>query len=429
MRRGLPLTALILIICPAFAKGGELPWQVNPPIAKVTKTLWFQHPSDGVAIGARMNYVGPNLELMEYSWHVSTFDQLYGMTTRLSTDNGKTWSDFQVTDPSTNIVYYAGDGGVNAVEVKGCDTYLYDTQAGVLVDTWLRVVGTSQTSYWRLSQDNGSTWSTPQMLRYEAGDEFNPSHPKSSNYLTHNLGYFGNSIIKLSNGNILTPLGQTKSDDGSIMSSLCMIGTWNASNNDYQWTAGSPVTISPTLSSVGLVEPDAAELKDKRVLVTWRGEPQARKYFSVSTDGGMTLSSPAELKYDDGTSFYSSASYHRLIRNSMTGKLYWIGNISANDVPGTWPRYPLVIAEVDESGTPSLKKNTVTVIDDKQLGQTDSVQFSNFNVFEDRETHAFNLYLTAYGESGDSSTTFYNANCYKYVVTVPEPTPLTDASE
>lgn len=410
MRRALSFAALILTVGPVFAKGEEFPWQVNRPIAKVTKSLWRQHPSDGVAVSAGMNYSGPNLELREYSDQVSTFDQHRAITTRLSTDNGKTWSAFKPTVPPTNMIYY--NGGVPVMECQGYE--FYDPQAGVLVAVWLRNVHTSLTTYWRLSGDNGDTWSTPKMFRYEAGDEFNPKEPMSANYLQHNQGYFGNSIIKLSNGNILNPLGQTKSADGSMMSSLCMIGTWTASKNDYQWTAGKPVTISPALSSTGLLEPDAAELQDHRVLVIWRGEPQARKYFSVSTDGGMTLSSPAELKYDDGTSFYSPASYFRMIRSSVTGKLYWIGNITGK-TEGTGPRYPLVIAEMNESGTPSLKKSTVTVIDDKQPNQTSSVQFSNFCLFEDRESHAFNLYLTAYGES---STNFYDANCYKYVVTV-----------
>ena len=412
MKYALPLTAFLMVIGSAFAKGEEFPWQVNRPIAKVTKTLWRQHPRDGVAVGVGMNYVGPNLELREYSSEVSTFDQHRGITTRLSTDNGRTWSAFKPTVPPTNTVYY--EGGVPVMECHGYE--FYDSQAGVLVTQWLRNVHTSLTTYWRISRDNGNTWSAPKMFRYEAGDEFNPKEPLSPNFLKHNQGYFGNSIIKLSNGNILTPLGQANSDvDRSMMSSLCMIGTWNALKNDYDWTAGKSVTISRTLSSEGLVEPDAAELKDHRVLVTWRGEPRARKYFSVSTDGGMTLSPSAELKYDDGTSFYSPASYHRLIRNSVTGKLYWIGNITAK-TEGTWPRYPLVIAEVSESGTPSLKKNTVTVIDDKQSNQSSSVQFSNFSVFEDRETHAFHLYLTAYGESGETGTTFYNADSYKYVV-------------
>ena len=101
----------------------------------------------------------------------------------------------------------------------------------------------------------------------------------------------------------------------------------------------------------------------------------------------MTLGPVRELKYDDGSSFYSPSSYHRMIRHSMSGKLYWIGNISAAPPSGNSPRYPLVIAEVDET-IPALKKSTVTVIDDKQPGQTDAIQFSNFSLLEDRESHA-----------------------------------------
>jgi hypothetical protein len=402
------------------AHAEEFPWQVNRPIAKVTKTLWREHPSEGVAVNVGINYAGPNLELREYTSQVSTFDQHRAITTRLSTDNGRTWSPFKPTVPPTNMIYY--EGGVPVMECQGYE--FYDSQAGVLTAGWLRNVHTSLTTYWRLSRDNGATWSIPKMFRYEPGDEFNAKEPMASNFLKQNQGYFGNSIIKLSNGNILTPLGQANSaEDRSMMSSLCMIGTWNASKGDYQWKAGKPVTASPAQSTTGLLEPDAAELKDRRVLVTWRCEPQGWKYFSVSTDGGLTLSPPAELKYDDGTRFHSSASYHRLLRNSATGKLYWIGNITGK-TKDTWPRYPLVIAEVNESGTPSLKKNTVTVIDDKQPNQTTSVQFSNFSLFEDRETHAFNLFLTAYGESSDSKTGFYNANCYKYVLTfVPQGLP------
>ena len=135
----------------------------------------------------------------------------------------------------------------------------------------------------------------------------------------------------------------------------------------------------------------------------------------------MTLSDPAELKYDDGSEFYSPASFQRMIRSSETGKLYWIGNITADPPSGGTPRYPLVIAEVDESGaTPSLKKNTVTVIDDKQPGQPDSIQFSNFTVFEDRETHAFDLYMTLVGEN---SGNLFTADNYKYVVTLTDPVP------
>jgi hypothetical protein len=156
-------------------------------------------------------------------------------------------------------------------------------------------------TYSRLSWDQGVTWGSPTMLRYEAGDEFDPNNPLAPGYLTANQGYFGSSIIKLSNGNILAVLGEANSVDGSHNSSLCMIGTWSASTKDYQWTAGSRTTISPTLSSMGLDEPDVAQLKDGRVLVVWRGLKTAtnpgRKFCGISTDGGMTLGPVAELTY------------------------------------------------------------------------------------------------------------------------------------
>ena len=133
-----------------------------------------------------------------------------------------------------------------------------------------------------------------------------------------------------------------------------------------------------------------------------------------------TLSAAAELKYDDGTKFYSPSSFQRLIRSSETGNLYWIGNITATAPSGDSPRYPLVIAEVDESGAvPSLMKSTVTLIDDWQAGQSSSLQLSNFAVLENRETNTLDLYLTALGENPND---FWGTNCYKYSIDLaPEP--------
>jgi hypothetical protein len=256
------------------------------------------------------------------------------------------------------------------------------------------------------------------MLRYEAGDNFDPNNPLAPGYLTKNQGYYCSGIIKLSNGNILTVLGEANSPDGLHNSSLCMIGRWNGSKKDYDWKAGSLTTISPTLSSYGLDEPDVAQLKDGRVFTVWRcaNTPTTpnRKFCAVSTDGGLTLSPVAELRYDDGSSFYSTNSYHRLIRSSATGDLYWIGNISAAARSGD--RYPLVIAQVEETKpVPSLIKSTVTVIDDRKPDQPTAIQFSNFAILEDRETHALNLYVTLLGESTEH---FLSADAYKYVVTL-----------
>ena len=135
-----------------------------------------------------------------------------------------------------------------------------------------------------------------------------------------------------------------------------------------------------------------------------------RKYFSISADGGRTLSPVAEWKYDDGTSFYSPSSYHRMLRHS-NGKLYWFGNISATAPEGNSPRYPLVIAEVDEDKA-ALKRATVTAIDDRMPGQPADMQLSNFSVLENRETHGIELYLAGYGQNPDG------ADSLRYVLKV-----------
>ena len=143
------------------------------------------------------------------------------------------------------------------------------------------------------------------------------------------------------------------------MGSVVFLARWNADRKDYDWTPAARVEISPEHSARGLMEPEVAELKDGRLLVVWRGSTHGwdgsvaklpgRKFFSVSTDGGRTLTPPAVWKYDDGSDFYSPSSIHRMIRHSVTGKLYWLGNISPTPPSGNSPRYPLVIAEVDEA--------------------------------------------------------------------------------
>jgi hypothetical protein len=100
-----------------------------------------------------------------------------------------------------------------------------------------------------------------------------------------------------------------------------------------------------------------------------------------------------------------------MIRHSVTGKLYWLGNISATPPQGNSPRYPLVIAEIDEEKV-ALRRDTVTSIDDREPGQGD-IQFSNFSLLEDRETHRLELYLTTYGQEPDPAD-WATADCYRY---------------
>jgi hypothetical protein len=125
-----------------------------------------------------------------------------------------------------------------------------------------------------------------------------------------------------------------------------------------------------------------------------------------------------EWKYSDGTSFHSASSLHRMIRHSTTGKLYWFGNISGAPPRGNGPRYPLIMAEIDESAA-AIRRETVTMIDDRDPN-THSLNFqlSNFSLFENRETRNFELFLTTYGQEKGHAD-WASADCYHYTLTFP----------
>ena len=75
--------------------------------------------------------------------------------------------------------------------------------------------------------------------------------------------------------------------------------------------------------------------------------------------------------------------------------------------------YPLIIAEVDEA-IPALKRKTVTLIDDRQEGESPRLQLSNFSLLENRETHTLELYLTRLGADPND---FWGADACKYTLT------------
>ena len=104
------------------------------------------------------------------------------------------------------------------------------------------------------------------------------------------------------------------------------------------------------------------------------------------------------MRCDSGEPLYSPASISKTIRSSKTGKLYWVSNIL--DVPpeGNSPRYPLQIVEIDERG-PSFKKDTVTIIDDRDPERdSEHLQLSNFSLVDNRETGDIEIFLTRLGE-------------------------------
>ena len=195
------------------------------------------------------------------------------------------------------------------------------------------------------------------------------------------------------------------------------MGRWDEALEKYIWKSGRPVWLPRQVAFNGLLEADVAELEDGRVLMVWRvtknKDQPAYKWFSISNDAGMTFSPPQVFKYSDGSHFFSPSSFHRLLRSQETQKLYWIGNIlPQNPTNPGHPRYPLVIAEVDEE-RPSLKKETVTEIDTRQPGEGEQMQLSNFWIIENQESLELEIYLTRLYENPEE---LFTANAYKYTL-------------
>ena len=93
------------------------------------------------------------------------------------------------------------------------------------------------------------------------------------------------------------------------------------------------------------------------------------------------------------------------------------GNITHLPPAGNSPRYPLVMAEVDEKRL-ALRKNTVTLIDGRPENADFNYQLSNFSLFENRETHALELFLTTYGQEPGQEN-WMNADSWHYALQFP----------
>ena len=143
------------------------------------------------------------------------------------------------------------------------------------------------------------------------------------------------------------------------------------------------------------------------------------KWYTFSDDGGRTFTPLMPWHFDTREFFYSSSSLSRLLRSEKNGRLYWIGNVTGPNACGNGPRWPLYICEVDETyGV--LKKDTLTVIDTRGAGESARVEFSNFDVYQDRENGNLEMVFTkrnAY-DTPDGGTA--SGGIWKYHIIFPD---------
>lgn len=317
----------------------------------------------------------------------------------------------------------------------------YDERRCVANAMLTRGVGDTATGYmdykmWvRVSTDGGKTYGDLKPI-IQQGAAYSPMHPIEVVHVGKNSFCYATipgTMLKLSNGQVYFPCYYAPLDaQGNYYNPLKaytfgavvgIIGTWNAAGDDLIWDASRPVLIDADQSSRGADECAIIELAGQpgHLFMTIRGsnEPNpggkipAVKWKTLSTDYGKTWSKPEPFTFSDGKTFPSPSSCCSFIRSTKTGKCYWVGNISRTLPKGNAPRYPLVIAELDEQKL-ALRHETLTIIDDRQPDDPPDLQLSNYGLLEDAQTGELVIEINRYMSNRNAP----GAGAHTYVIQV-----------
>ena len=372
------------------------------PVCSVKREVYVPSPKTGVAPQVAVSYLGKGLRRREIHALQSKSDLAEKVKVRFSDDNGRNWTPLAPLDSGHDALRQ----GTNSMEELPF-AINYDPAARRTIEMVFQRIFIGEASqalrrFWkgekafydhgmyRLSRDDGRSWTKERQIVYEPDAAFDPQNWTNPSYLNSNQMYGSYEVTILRKGEIAYPavvsMPYEDEEDRKMAASFpkyvsatgyvggvtCFIGKWNKQKEDYDWTWSKPIFVPRRISTRGMGEPVIAELKDGRLLLEMRGSNAGldpvkypgRRWMSISSDHGRNWTPITDLRYDTGERFYAPSSMARFIRSRKTGKLYWIGNISGRPSEGNLPRYPLYIAEVDEK-IPALKKNTMTIIDNR----------------------------------------------------------------
>lgn len=384
----------------------------------IMRTLYMEASKPGVSelIGG-IGYIDSGSTREEIFKTSASSDNYQGWRRRISRDNGLTWSEFELLKETTRqlpeggIADFPGPLKVHPKTGEVLRVFMKRIWAGGELFTFNWETNEHPFHDHVLIREGDSEL---RCLRYEEGPEYDPANEFDPDFAKANRAYFGCDMCFDDQGRVLFPMvcrpdnarrGMTQG--GVVLMRRELSGEWHASNQ---------VFISPEASSRGLLEPDAAVLKGGRILIICRGSnttiTPGRKWMTVSNDGGKTLEPIQELRYSDGSRFYSPSSIHRLVRSTKTGELYWFGNIAPAPPEGNLPRRPLIMARVDEEKL-ALVRDSIVVIDDAEDGDPEDIMFTNFRIMEDRESLNFELYMTRGAYRYDPK---WKASLYRYII-------------
>ncbi|MEA4824211.1 MAG: sialidase family protein [Clostridiaceae bacterium] len=403
---------------------------------------------------------GEGLRRVEIRTVTSESDYVNGIWRRTSDNNGKTWSHWQDTYQNEYFHYdkdeliiigrdaYAWNPVNRHYISVSMDRFFVDGHVAAYEALWTKLEAGTVIDHAYLSWKNkpGDEWTT-QLVRYEDGDDFNPENPRNPRFLQRNRAFSASGFSIAPNGDVLFPIGPCvrkccelggtdvarEFPNCTDMAKGAMIARAKWNGAAYDITLSNPIIIPDLQSSRCIDEPTVLELTSGRVLVVMRGSnvqseawrtriekgTPGFKWYAWSDDGGMTFTRPMPWHFDNGEVVYSSASISKLVRSTKNGRAYWIGNFTRPQINGNAPRWPLVIAEVDEC-TGCAKKDTLTVIDTRREGESDRVQLSNFSFLEDRETGAFEVMLAKYDQFSESRGNPYFGETWHYTITLDE---------
>lgn len=387
------------------------------PSILVHRELYYPSPGPGVAQWLRPAYADTGLARAEILTTSSSSDAYVGWEIRHSPDNGRTWSAPQPIEgvvqdtPAGGIVTYPAAAHFDPASGRGHRFFMVRQWPGLPCYSYNWGGGEHAhpcVDHVFVSEDDGP----PMLLRYEDGADYDPENPFDPAYLQANRGYYGSAPTFGDDGTVYFPIsGAGESQDGVVL--------FRRDPADGQWHPSNCRSISPELSSRGLLEPEAALLEDGRILIICRGSDTpttpGRKWRIISEDGGRTLGPVEELRYDDGSRFYSPSSIHHFVRSRRNGLLYWLANIVPEPPHGNSPRYPLYITELDEQRA-AVRKPSLIMLDTRWPGEPEKLQLSNFGVLQDRETDNVEIYITLFGLDAEDR---WHAGVHRYVFSPP----------
>jgi len=423
---------------------------------KITREICEKALGPSKCVSRNQSYVGEGVRRVDTRTVTSESDYANEIYVRYSEDNGKTWTAWQDVYREA----YRTRGDMELLWSKP-ESGVYNRLHGHYVALnmqrlFLENHHESYKKFWgegkKTFTDHCFLWVSKdlkdwkwQQVKYEDGTDFSEDDWGREGYVNINEAYSGCNLEVLENGDIIFPVGANVMsccrilgiDVNDVFPSCPQImnglivsrGRWNEAEEKYYLAPSKPAVISDLKSSRGIDEPTIMPLKSGRIIVVFRGSnvmskgwntriqkgTPAHKWYTFSDDGGKAFTEPVPWHYDNGEVFYSPASISQFLRSTKNAKVYWFGNITGPEAYGNSPRYPLVMAEVDEQ-TGFLKRETYTVIDNRDpKKESEALQLSNFGLLEDRETKDIELYLTKLGANREDQ---WRSDAYRYIIEV-----------